>query len=223
MTTNRCDKEQYDISAHLPFWDRLTEEHRRSLRACSLKRYAAGERLLFLACDRNGYLLVLRGDVRVYISSPGGREFTLYHAQAGQFCALLPMDGQGTPTLEAYRETLLYHITLDMVLPILSYCPEAAVYFLSSIGRNTQSVIRNIERSYFSPLRSSIASKLLESRDESGDTAHITHEQIANHFGTTREVVSRELEGFRDMGLISCGRGRVKLLDIAGLESLAAE
>ena len=52
------------------------------------------------------------------------------------------------------------------------------------------------------------------------DTVRVTHEQLANHIGTTREVVSREIEGFRDMGLIAAGRGRITILDRAGLQSL---
>jgi predicted transcriptional regulator len=47
---------------------------------------------------------------------------------------------------------------------------------------------------------------------------YVTHEQIANHFGTTREVVSREIEGFRNQGLISTGRGRITVLDRKGLD-----
>ena len=54
-----------------------------------------------------------------------------------------------------------------------------------------------------------------------GDCAFITHEDIANHLGTTREVVSREINYLRRMGLIKPGRGRITLLNRVGLQTLA--
>ena len=35
-----------------------------------------------------------------------------------------------------------------------------------------------------------------------------------------RDVVSREIEGFHDLGLIAAGRGKITILDRAGLQSL---
>jgi CRP/FNR family transcriptional regulator len=40
----------------------------------------------------------------------------------------------------------------------------------------------------------------------------ITHQEIANELGTTREVVSRLLKEFELMGQISLGRGSIELL-----------
>ena len=51
--------------------------------------------------------------------------------------------------------------------------------------------------------------------------ARITHEEISHHLGTTREVISRELEGMRQMGLLQTGRGKIYVLDRSALESMA--
>ena len=51
----------------------------------------------------------------------------------------------------------------------------------------------------------------------------ITHEDIANDLGTTRVVISRELDHMRDMGLISTGRGKIYILDRGGLAAIAGE
>ena len=51
--------------------------------------------------------------------------------------------------------------------------------------------------------------------------ARITHEEISHHLGTTREVISRELEGMRQMGLLQTGRGKIYVLDRAALEGMA--
>ena len=66
-----------------------------------------------------------------------------------------------------------------------------------------------------------VARIILEQAErEKGDSIHITHEQIANHLGTTREVVSREVEQLRCAGIIFTARGRIGILDRARLSIL---
>ena len=221
MCTVKHIEDQLDISGYFPFWANLKPAQKSYLRTCQQKTYADKEKILLSPNDRTGFLLVLEGQIRVYISSPGGREFTLYHAGKGEFCSLLPMDGQGTPTLEAFGGCTFVHINMLVLLPIFSLYPDYVNYFLSHIGKNVQSVLNNIEHAFFNPLKSSIARIILESCPDGIDTMYVTHEQIANHFGTTREVVSREIEGFRNQGLISTGRGRITVLDRRGLLRVA--
>ena len=49
----------------------------------------------------------------------------------------------------------------------------------------------------------------------------ITHERIAAHLGTAREVVTRMLRYFQSEGLVSLSRGTVRIADRQGLEALA--
>jgi len=48
----------------------------------------------------------------------------------------------------------------------------------------------------------------------------ITHEKIANHMGTAREVVTRMLRYFQNEGMVKLTRGAVELLDVERLEKL---
>ena len=50
---------------------------------------------------------------------------------------------------------------------------------------------------------------------------HLTHETIANHLGTAREVVTRMLRYFQSEGLVRLSRGAVELSNHSGLEVLA--
>lgn len=61
---------------------------------------------------------------------------------------------------------------------------------------------------------------LEESTLESSDTLKITHEKIASHLGTAREVVTRMLRYFQEEKLVSLSRGAIKLTDQARLELL---
>ena len=48
----------------------------------------------------------------------------------------------------------------------------------------------------------------------------VTHEKIANHMGTAREVVTRMLRYFQNEGWVKLTRGTIEITDKAGLEAL---
>ena len=49
----------------------------------------------------------------------------------------------------------------------------------------------------------------------------ITHEKIANHMGTAREVVTRMLRYFQSEGMVKLTRGTVEIVDENKLSQLA--
>ena len=54
-------------------------------------------------------------------------------------------------------------------------------------------------------------------------TLQMTHEQISNVLGVRRESVSAAASELRDAWLIETSRGKIKLVDIRGLETTACE
>ena len=60
-----------------------------------------------------------------------------------------------------------------------------------------------------------------EAAIEGGNRLSITHEAIANHLGTHREVVTRMLRYLQGEGLVKLSRGAVELLDEKRLEELS--
>jgi CRP-like cAMP-binding protein len=65
---------------------------------------------------------------------------------------------------------------------------------------------------------------LLQSRDRSdGDTVPITQEFLAQMLGVRRTTVTLVAQSLQDAGLLRYRRGRIELLDRAGLEDRACE
>ena len=60
-----------------------------------------------------------------------------------------------------------------------------------------------------------------ESRIEETDSLKITHEKIAAHLGTAREVVTRMLRYFQSDGMVKLTRGTVELTNKKALEQLS--
>ena len=61
---------------------------------------------------------------------------------------------------------------------------------------------------------------LEESKVEDSLVLKITHEKIANHLGTAREVVTRMLRYFQNEDMIRLTRGTVEIIDRKRLEEL---
>ena len=62
---------------------------------------------------------------------------------------------------------------------------------------------------------------LEESTVNNSDTIKATHDQIARHLGSAREVISRMLKYFTAEGIIQSARGEIKILDKSRLELLS--
>jgi CRP/FNR family transcriptional regulator len=62
---------------------------------------------------------------------------------------------------------------------------------------------------------------LEESRVEGSNQLKITHEKIANHMGTAREVVTRMLRYFQGEGMVALNRGIIELTNMDKLISLS--
>ena len=66
-----------------------------------------------------------------------------------------------------------------------------------------------------------LAAFLLEECDIEGTALlKITHEKIAAHMGTAREVVTRMLRYFQNEGMVRLTRGTIEIEDRAALEQL---
>lgn len=62
-----------------------------------------------------------------------------------------------------------------------------------------------------------------ESTLEATNSLKLTHETIANHLGTAREVVTRMLRYFQSEGMVKLTRGTVEITDVKKLQQLQSE
>lgn len=209
-----------------PFWAALSAEQQERLKnALQVKCVGKNELVAIESRCKDGLLLVLEGRLRVYISAENGREISILFLTRGDPFSIITVDNAGpfdiVPQLQATEQTVLAYIPKADFVSVAYCVPQASEYLLNVAARNAQGILNCIEKHLFSSLRHGVARIILEQaeRDKS-DSIHITHEQIANHLGTTREVVSREVEQLRYAGIISTARGRIGILDRARLSIL---
>ena len=181
-------------------------------------------RFVFHAGDAcQAFLLLLDGEVRVQLTSEGGREVTLYRIGPGGSCILTTsclLSNEHYPA-EAIAESDIE----ALAIPVSSFqsALEGSQWFRRFVfdGFSTRltSVIQKIEQIAFTAIDVRLAGVLLE-LDRKG-VEKITHQDIAVELGTAREVVSRHLKRFESEGWVQLGRGQVSIIDRPRMEALA--
>ena len=215
------------IERALPFYSGLTEQQQmRLLGDFRLLSYRAEELITFDSEQKDGVLIVLEGQIRVFLASDSGKEISILLLEPGNVFNILTIDhaypDDVLPMLQATENCSIAFIRRDQITPLAYAVPEAAEFFFSTSGRNAQDILNFIERHFFRTLRNEIAALLLEqARLTRADRIMITHEQMAGHLGTTREGISRELAFFRGIGAIQTGRGSIRILDRGKLRAYA--
>ncbi|NJL81272.1 MAG: Crp/Fnr family transcriptional regulator [Richelia sp. SM2_1_7] len=94
-------------------------------------------------------------------------------------------------------------------------------YIFGLLSQRLANVIEIVEEVAFRRMDSRIASYLFKSGDNCVEAIYITHEEIAQELGTSREVVSRILKTFEKQGLLSLSRGVIKRKNWDELEKIA--
>lgn len=216
-----------ELEAFFPgVWDKLTGAQRRALEAAaSPRRLEAGEQLSG-AGECVGLLAVRSGRLRAYMISDTGREITLYRLFERDIClfsASCVMRGlQFDVSIEAEQPSEVLVVSPEVNKRVMEESAPLANYTNELMASRFSEVMWLVEQILWKSFDRRLAAFLLEeSALESSDELRITHERIAAHLGTAREVVTRMLRYFQSEGLVSLSRGTVRIADRPRLEALA--
>lgn len=211
-----------ELEAFFPgVWDKLTDAQRRALEsAASPRRLEAGEQLSG-AGECVGLLAVRSGRLRAYMISDTGREITLYRLFERDIClfsASCVMRGlQFDVSIEAEQPSEVLVVSPEVYKRVMEESAPLANYTNELMASRFSEVMWLVEQILWKSFDRRLAAFLLEeSALESSDELRITHERIAAHLGTAREVVTRMLRYFQSEGLVSLSRGTVRIADRAG-------
>ena len=216
------------LAEHYPFWEHLTAHEQPAFVSCSMIRGYEKGSFVRSDCDEClGVLLVLSGELRIYIQSDEGREVTLFRVGPGELCTLSASCVMSEITFDIYVEAAEPSQVLITRAGCVHRFMETNIYVENFIYKQTaerfSDVMWAISQILFSSFDKRLASYLEDERRRSGSTAiTATHDQIAKNLGSAREVVSRMLKYFEKEGLVSLSRGTVTITDIPRLKALTA-
>ena len=208
-----------DFQDYFPLWAKLTRSQQERVSASLLFREVKkGAMLRDGSLDCTGLFLVRDGQLRAYVLSEGGREITLYRLFERDTCLLSASCIMHSLRFEvmiaAEKDTSLWVIPADVYKAIMEESAAAANYTNELMASRFSEVAWLIEEITWKSLDKRIANFLLEEMAiEGGNRLHTTHETIANHLGTRREVVTRMLRYFQGEGMVKLSRGVVEISD----------
>jgi CRP/FNR family transcriptional regulator len=163
---------------------------------------------------------VAQGVVRTHRLSPEGREQVLAYFGPGEPFNLIPvLDGGPTlATVDAVTGATLYTIPCDSFQQIMRDHHEVALAVMERLAAEVRRLSDMVENLALHTVRTRLARFLLAQAEDTQSPKHWTQEEIATHIGTVRDVVGRALRAFAEDGLIRRERGRLVVMDQAGLE-----
>ena len=209
-----------------PIWDKLNPtQQNRILGSLITQKVNKGTLLHNDSNDCTGLLLIKSGQLRAYILSDEGREVTLYRLFDRDMCLLsascMIHSLQFDLMIAAEKDTELWIIPTDVYKSIMEESAPAANYTNELMASRFSDVMWLIEQIMWKSMDKRVAAFLLdESAIEGTADLHITHETIANHLGTHREVVTRMLRYFQTEGIVKLSRGTVTILNPDQLRKL---
>lgn len=216
-----------DLGLYFPFWKELTAEQRYAVEeSANLKTADRGAVLHRGRSDCVGLLLVTAGQLRVYSTSEEGREITLYRLFERDVCILSAScvlnSIQFDVTVEAEQESEILYIPADVYHALMKESAAVANYTNELMAGRFSEVMWLMDQVMNKRMDSRLSAFLLEeSAVEGGDELEITHEMIARHLGSAREVITRMLKYLQKEGCVSLSRGKIILLDRRKLKQAA--
>ena len=124
-------------------------------------------------------------------------------------------------TIEAEKDSQLWIIPPEVYQRLMEESAPVANYTNELMASRFSEVMWLMEQIMWKSLDKRLASFLLEEAAIEGtDELKITHETIANHLGSHREVITRMLRYFQNEGMVKLSRGMVAILDREKLEAL---
>jgi CRP/FNR family transcriptional regulator len=190
------------------------------------RRYAADEVLFWEGEACAGIFLIVQGSVKIFRTSPGGREVMLAIESAPATVAELPLfDGGPYPaSVRALEPVLSLFINKGDFQQVCRQYPDVALKVLAVVGQRLRHLVGLVESMTFGSVTQRLARLLLDTAKAAGAESFelaVTHQELASRLGTVREVVSRNLARFRGEGLIRVQGHQVEIVNRAGLEQEA--
>ena len=214
-----------EFENYFPVWNQLTADQKKRIQKGLITRQVEKGTILHNGnMDCTGLLLVKSGQLRAYILSDEGREITIYRLFDRDMClfsaSCMMRSIQFDVTIEAEKDTDLWIIPSEIYKSIMEESAPVANYTNELMASRFSDVMWLIEQIMWKSLDKRVASFLLEEASiEESDTLKLTHETIANHLGTHREVITRMLRYFQSEGIVKLSRGTVTILDKDKLET----
>ncbi len=221
----KSDTNKNSLLRGIPFFSKLSNPELETVSTQVIEREYRGGEIIFLEdADDAGLHLVVSGLCKIYRLSEEGREHILTLMNPGDSCNEVPViDGGPNPAnLSAVEDSVVWVVTADVLNNLRQQIPSLNDVIIQSLAMRCRQLVKRVYSLTFLPVTGRLAAFLLEQSNENSQLSRKrwTHDEIAAHLGTVREMVGRAFKELQQGGYISIDRHRVVIVDRDGLERL---
>ncbi|RMG58955.1 MAG: Crp/Fnr family transcriptional regulator [Gammaproteobacteria bacterium] len=200
-----------ELDEQIPEWHQLLEQ-------ATVLELPAGNMLVRQGTCCSNFMLLLEGTVRVFQISDDGREQTLYRINPGDICLMSLSSLINDKPFKA--NAITDSPVRALVLSTTAFHEAMAISesFRNLVMRSLVNTVCEMMHGFydtaFEPLDMRLACLLGRMFERAGtSTITITHQQLAQELGTSREVVSRILKRLERENCLRLSRGRITVND----------
>ncbi|WP_067732933.1 Crp/Fnr family transcriptional regulator [Novosphingobium naphthalenivorans] len=210
----------------MPFLDRLQPDTVAALTGSIRVHTFAPRTILLQPGDRvSGVYFVSEGTIRIYYVDAEGREGTLYRIERGESCVLALNSLFSSMPYPAWAEAGDEGVSCSVLegtaaRRILAEDETFMNVLFEQVSTRLYTLLQDLERAIRLPLEKRLAGLLLDLADEAGRVA-LPHERLANHLGTSREVVSRIIRSLTAAGVLQGRYGLTEIIDAQALRKIS--
>ena len=199
----------------------LPKEDVRRLIASARRRRLARQEVLFHEGDPATTVhLVAKGRIAVRVTTPQGDvatvDLVLTGDVVGELALLSPGRRRGA-TAVAMEPTETLSIDETTFSALRRDDPAVSDFLVQLLAARVHRLTDRLLEALYLPAEIRLWRRILELSDVYGDVVPLTQEDLAGLAGTTRATVNRALRREEKLGTIALGRGRVSVIDRAGL------
>jgi CRP/FNR family transcriptional regulator, cyclic AMP receptor protein len=168
-------------------------------------------------------LLVVDGLVRVYMSSPDGRQVTVRYARGSDVLGIAVLvGGPADVGVQTLAPTTVFGIDASALADAAHRDGRVGWMLAEELNRRLYENLEQTAVNAFGTVRQRVALHVLDLASEqqgpSGPlVASVTQQELADAVGSVREVVARVLRELRATGLVETTAAGVRVLDPVGL------
>jgi CRP/FNR family transcriptional regulator, cyclic AMP receptor protein len=195
--------------------------------------YPAGALLFMEKQGPRGVFVLCAGQVKLSISSSTGKTLILRIAKPGEILGLMAAmsDSPYEVTAETLHPCQVAYVRRDDFLRFIAKHPEVyqgVVKQLSTLYNGACEQLRTVGLSASAPEK--VARLLLDWSTDAKDSKQgtpiklpLTHEEIAEFIGTTRETVTRTLSQFKSQQLVALDGSTLMISNRPALEAIGCQ
>ena len=183
--------------------------------------------VLFWEGDQaTGFFLLLSGGMRIYKSSPEGKEYTLHIIRAGHvFAEAAIFKGKGYPAnCVALEDSVVAFFPKNEFIQLLQISPQISIKIIGALSAWLRDFNRMIEELSLKEVPARLASYLFSEYEKSNVSSFnlsISKTQLATRIGTISETLSRTFRKLRDAEIIVVTGKKIEVLNPNALEAIA--